>query len=114
LPGSVYALTQNNEGHLFAGLAWSPDASTDTPSPVANNMQLSYPGLFKSTDTGQNWEYIGFKDIPICTLFTDENGIMYLGGKGVYRSLDSGNTWESIGLNDKHIIVIEINHKGTI
>lgn len=114
LPGSVYALTQNSEGHLFAGLAWGPDASTDTPSPDANNMQLSYPGLFKSIDKGQNWEYIGFKDIPIYTLFTDENGVMYLGGKGVFRSLDSGNTWVSIGLNDKHIIVIEINDKGTI
>ncbi len=110
----IKTFTQNKEGHLFAGMALGPDAIIKAPSSTTKKRQLGYPGLFKSTDLGHNWEHIGFENEPIYTLCTDEDSIMYLGGKGVYRSMDSGITWDLLGLNDMNISIIKTNEQGVL
>lgn len=82
-------------------------------------------GLYKSTNLGDNWEYIGLKETRIISSITfspDDSDIIYLGAmgapfernlnRGVYKSTDGGQTWElALSIDDQTGITEIIVHK---
>ncbi len=51
-----------------------------------------YGGVFKSTNNGNDWEYIGLIDYPLNCSAADQNGCLHIGGSGVvFRSTDLQN-----------------------
>src|SRR4029077_17236183 len=57
-------------------------------------------GMFRSTDSGQNWQQInnGLLALYESALAINTNGYIFVGAGGVYRSTDYGDSW------------VEINH----
>jgi len=66
-------------------------------------------GLYKSTDLGDNWEYIGLEEQRIISkilVHPTDNQIMYVGAmglpfepntkKGLYKTIDGGENWEHV------------------
>ena len=77
-------------------------------------------GVWKSTDTGVNWQPI-FDKQPIASIgaiavANSDHNVIYVGsgeacirgnntyGNGVYKSVDGGKTWKNIGLKDSQHI----------
>lgn len=61
-------------------------------------------GLYKSTDSGNNWELVDneFNNVIILNIASDSKGnlIAEFENKGVHRSTDGGKTWSIISKND--------------
>ena len=66
-------------------------------------------GLYKSTDSGLNWEKVGFEQserISGIEIHPENNQVMYVGvlgqlwsdseERGVYKSIDGGKSWEKV------------------
>ena len=66
-------------------------------------------GLYKSTNLGETWQYLGLQDQRILSkilVHPTNNQILYVGAmglpfepnnnKGLYKSIDGGQTWEQI------------------
>ena len=85
-------------------------------------------GIWKSTDSGANWEPIFDKDgtasIGSIAVSPSDHNIIYVGtgeacirgnityGNGVYKSLDGGKSWMNIGLKDtQHIGAVVVDPK---
>jgi photosystem II stability/assembly factor-like uncharacterized protein len=77
--------------------------------------EASYSGLFKSTDHGLSWRYLGYLGINSSTIALKKPGMVFVGtyGQGILRSLDYGNTWEYVGTKTT-IFDIEISKNGNI
>ncbi len=86
--GGVTAIAINSNGHIFAA--------------------IPFEGVYKSTNDGQRFDYVGFKYadgvMPIKasktrgTIFAAFNAT-----SGAYRSTDNGKTWEQAGLSGQRI-----------
>ena len=74
----VFALTSNSSGYMFAG--------TDSS------------GVFKSTDNGTSWSFIG-PLVNVYSLFVNTSGYTFAGTDNgeIYRSSDMGSSWQLIG-----------------
>jgi photosystem II stability/assembly factor-like uncharacterized protein len=70
-------------------------------------------GIFKSSDNGATWNYIGLKGKIVLSLAFDSKGTLFAGTKsnGVYKTTDSGNTWTNYneGLYRKDAFRMKIN-----
>ena len=90
-------------------------------------------GIWKSTDTGTNWEPIFDKEdiasIGSIAVAPSDHNIIYAGsgeacirgnisyGNGIYKSLDGGHTWKNIGLKDtRHIgaVIVDPRNANTV
>ncbi len=123
---TVMSLAIDSTGTLFAGTSGggvfrSTDngdrwysASAGITYPYIFSLGVTAPGvafagtnggLFKSTNGGMAWSYLGFVQILAITL--DRSGAIYTGsfGEGVRRSTDNGQTWTVLnsGLSNPHI-----------
>ncbi len=82
---SVYSLTINSEGNLFAG---------------TRNLVSAFSagsGVFRSSDEGMNWTLVGLQGSSINALKSSSTGYVFAGtGTGAYRSGNNGDTWISI------------------
>ena len=77
-------------------------------------------GVWKTTDTGQNWTPIFDKEdiasIGAIAVAPSDHNVIYVGtgeaairgnttyGLGVYKSIDAGKSWKNVGLKDTHNI----------
>jgi photosystem II stability/assembly factor-like uncharacterized protein len=54
-------------------------------------------GLYKSIDTGQNWELLSFKDKYIANIKINSKGYIYVCGPylPIFYSVDNGHNWQS-------------------
>src|ERR1051326_2341041 len=85
-------------------------------------------GVWKSTDTGVNWQPVFDKEpvasIGAIAVAASDHNIIYAGsgeacirgnityGNGVYKSVDGGKTWKNLGLKDtRHIGAVIIDPK---
>jgi photosystem II stability/assembly factor-like uncharacterized protein len=104
---SMGAVATGPDGTLYAG--------TGEPNPGGGSITYEGTGLYRSTDGGAHWRFIGLRDsgaISAITVdpadprrvFVAAAGSLYNGGgdRGVYRSDDGGETWRRIlaGAND--------------
>jgi photosystem II stability/assembly factor-like uncharacterized protein len=57
-------------------------------------------GLYRSTDDGNSWSYVGLMNTNIKSLLADVSGTIFVGteNSGIYRSTDSGTSWSFVGL----------------
>ena len=67
-----------------------------------SNIYISCWGIFKSTNEGKTFDYLGMKAYDLSAVGVNSKGFIFVGDygtgssqKGVYRSTDGGNTWES-------------------
>jgi photosystem II stability/assembly factor-like uncharacterized protein len=85
-------------------------------------------GVWKSTDTGVNWQPVFDKE-PIASVgaiavANSDHNVIYVGsgeacirgnityGDGVYKSVDGGKTWKNLGLKDsRHIGAVIVDPK---
>ncbi len=86
--GGVTALAINSNGHIFAA--------------------VPFEGVFKSTNNGERFDYVGFKyEIGVKPIKASKvRGTIFAvfnGTSGAYRSTDNGKTWEEAGLNGERI-----------
>jgi photosystem II stability/assembly factor-like uncharacterized protein len=83
-------------------------------------------GMFKTTDGGQNWEFIGLDDVQQVSrviIHPENDSIVYVAGmghpyganemRGVFRTMDAGMTWEKVlYINEKTAAMqVEFNPK---
>jgi photosystem II stability/assembly factor-like uncharacterized protein len=64
-------------------------------------------GVYRSTNFGNDWIYIGMKNVEINSLFVNSAGYIFLGTYGdssLYRSTNKGLTWEKVGLVNSYAI----------
>ena len=93
------AIDPNNTDTVYAGTG---DVNFGGGSHLGN-------GVYKTTDAGQNWQYMGLDETSIITKLrvdptnsnrvfasTLGNGYEKSNDRGVYRSLDGGSTWANI------------------
>jgi len=92
---SIYSLSANSSGHIFAGLSSSGS------------------GVFRTTDNGGNWSKVFAANIGVQTLAINSRGDILAGtsGSGIQRSIDNGNSWTAVnnGLYDFMINALAIN-----
>ena len=81
------------------------------------------PGIFKTTDGGENWEAInnGLPNSPgVSALVRDEldDGALYAGvsSEGVYRSSDGGENWTAVNTDfDRvNVLLVDPDNAGTV
>jgi ligand-binding sensor domain-containing protein len=75
----------------------------------------SQAGLFKTTDSGDNWLLwpLGAKSVTALTI--KPNGYIFAGlWGGAYRSFNDGKSWESIGMETQKINAYISNLKGDL
>lgn len=98
----VYSLAVNFNGTVFAG--------------------GFRRGLFRSTDEGATWAYIGFYPYCIYALATRQRddavfaAVLDLEGAvlGIWKSSDDGVSWNQIGLSNYWVTALLITHEGNI
>lgn len=69
-------------------------------------------GLYKSTNSGANWSYIGCTDARALQIDPDDASLVYAGTySGVYRSTNGGGDWSAMndGLIDRQVNCLGIN-----
>lgn len=103
---SVWAIVANSQAHLFAG----------TTESMGN---VNYFGIHKSTDKGQNWQFIELPELGnsyVRSLYADPSDNLYAGTNrsGLYKSVDDGESWENIGLQDVSVEGIMTDSMNTI
>lgn len=79
-------------------------------------------GIFRSSDLGDSWTYLGFATQCVQALVAAPNGVILAGSArgcignkgGVFRSSDDGRTWEELtgSLANPNIASIAINSQG--
>ncbi|MCB0666155.1 MAG: T9SS type A sorting domain-containing protein [Saprospiraceae bacterium] len=80
-----------------------------TGDPNISGIPFSGNGIYKSTDTGKTWEYLGLKEVGIISEISidpDNPGILFAASMGVpfyrddnrglYKSSDAGVTWTKV------------------
>jgi photosystem II stability/assembly factor-like uncharacterized protein len=98
----------NSFAELFSGFrTWdynNPIFITANNSVFLASRDNVFNGIFKSKDSGQNWEQVLFEDNISPTIFADDDGVVITGTvvfllsdtNKVYLSYDYGSSWKSI------------------
>ena len=95
----IVSLGINSSGDIFAG--------TDT----------NY--IFRSTDNGNNWTNLGYKNLKTTGIVIKPNGEILISsldhnlGGGVFSSNDNGNNWSPLGYNGASTAIVQ-NSNGHI
>ncbi len=91
---NILSLTVNNQGYIFAGTG--KNAGTG--------------GIYRSTDTGISWDFLGMGDKGFYSLTINELGYIYAGSNGdhsIYRSIDNGQSWEGLNVGIENVICLK-------
>jgi hypothetical protein len=98
-----------NDGNdwLHAGLT----SSVVTTFSINKNNELfagtEEDGLFRSTNAGATWQYLGFSGQTISCLTVNDTGNIFVGSYGgVHRSTDNGATWNYIQFSSAYVNAI--------
>jgi hypothetical protein len=118
LDGCIYRSA--NQGETWGKIQTSSSNSTVfgiSIHPNGNVFASTYlGGVIRSTDNGDNWLCVGFKDTVTC-LAINADGIVFVGTQyGMFRSSNEGITWLPInaGLTNLSVRSIGIDSKGYI
>jgi photosystem II stability/assembly factor-like uncharacterized protein len=113
-PDTIYVGGKNGVYHTKnGGASWTPINRGLIEAPVkyltGDSSKILYAGtdsgLYKSADSGNNWNKVGTLNFIVHTVLTDQTdpNILFAGvrekGKqkgGLYRSADGGRTWETV------------------
>jgi hypothetical protein len=127
----VYCLSQGKEGKLYAGsnnngvfisldngMQWTQSCTgfinSTVYSPVIESknsiLAPSFNGIFRSTNNGESWQQIAFRDTVILSLTVDPEGNIFAGSdiSGIFWSTDHGLSWQH-NLEKLTIICITID-----
>ena len=75
---NIHCLAINNQGYIFAGTG--KNAGTG--------------GIYRSTDTGISWDFLGMGDKDFYSMTIDAAGNIHAGANNkIYKSTDNGQTW---------------------
>jgi len=99
--------------YYFHDMAINPQNS-DILYISSNTTVGDFPGVYKSTDGGDSWEFSGLDSYRISDLAVDpvSSWYVYAGGQdGLFRSSNSGESWSSImsGLGTSYIYSLAVN-----
>lgn len=108
------------ESELKASMALGVNAIEIDRTNPATVYAGTTKGLFRTTNTGEQWERIGqsLPDLFISSILLHPTDLsqLYVGGpKGVWKSSDSGKTWQAInqGLATLNIRALAMNPKNS-
>ncbi|MDQ7052939.1 MAG: YCF48-related protein [candidate division KSB1 bacterium] len=137
---SVWDMTKNSQGHLFAATNYGIYRSTDngdtwTPfytgltdrniqALAINSTDVLFAGsntggMFRSEDNGENWIPInnGLSALKMRSVAINSLGDVFAGTtEGLFISSDNGNNWAEIssGLGNKHILTIFVTPEDSL
>ena len=100
---NIHCLAINNQGYIFAGT--SKNAGTG--------------GIYRSTDTGFSWDFLGMGDKGFLSMTIDVAGNIYAGctqnlDDNIYKSTDNGQTWIGKYAADGNIVCITSGKDGLL
>jgi len=78
----------------------------------ANTIYLvTWQGLFKSNDSGKNWDFITTPEKTVETIAINprDTSTIFMGGLNLYKAEDGGKSWKETGLTNKDIHCIMFN-----
>ncbi len=123
---AIIALMWSGSPELFAQRIWMPTNGPMGADVTAIGFHTdgtlfagTYPqGLFRSTDDGTSWQYVGFAGKELRGVVEDAAGNLLLATftSGVFLSPDAGATWRTYnnGLADPRVHSIAVSHRGEI
>jgi photosystem II stability/assembly factor-like uncharacterized protein len=97
---TIYSLAIDSSGNIFAG--------TDSN------------GVWRSTNNGDNWSFLGLMDYKIQSIVISTNEDILVGvadqfaDGGIHRSSDNGNSFDTLGIPEHPVTSIAINSIGYI
>ncbi len=105
---NIYRSNDNGKNWILVGQSVGKQLCNNDSTIFTAN----YDGMYKSTNKGDTWKSIGFKNQKISTIY--HNGQFLFAAtelNGLYRSNDDGFTWETVhnGLPQKNIYCIASN-----
>lgn len=108
LSAQIYAVSIKSMGP-YGGCFTCIEVSGSNPQIVFAGTR--YGGLYRSTNSGNSWEYLGFKgDMIITSIAVDAHDpdIFYFSWNenyisGVTKTVDGGQTWEDLGLSARTV-----------
>jgi photosystem II stability/assembly factor-like uncharacterized protein len=113
----IWPLVVNSNGDVYAGtyaklmhsadngvnwaainLPFAQEVATVAINPYNHIFVAAYTqGVYRSTDEGSTWSFIGFQNNWLKVLEINSNGVIFAGTDvGLFRSLDNGNNWTQI------------------
>lgn len=90
--GNITFLNTNSIGYIYASTFWD--------------------GMYRSSDGGNSWTYLGFKDNTINSVVINSSDYIFLSGdqnRYIYRSTDYGFSWSALSISSVTTLSINSN-----